>query len=313
MVRGEDQLTDNQWQCVFTLSTNMGFSNGSTTFYNLIHNPAVNNPVVLRNLYQVIYIAPGIGAADYGYLQQMVAPGGVVEQFVNLGGVAVINVAATLGDQPYVAPSVDPLNPVSFSRQTQHESEIVVSPEHPYITGQGFGGKVLGTVDFAAWAPSDLGTLNNLPPNASVVLSNTDGISWAEYQYGAGRVIVTTLTYCWDGKPNSQLEAARSLLLYSRFFSGSAFTPAPTVTPSGSPTPTAPPRPSRTPTSTFTPSPTRTPTATVAIPTPTPTPPIAFVDLIAAIFGDSNPFVADLNRDEDVTAADVPALVQLLQ
>jgi hypothetical protein len=307
MVRGE--LTDNQWQCVFNLSTNMGFSNGSNTFQNV----ANSNPVVLRNFYQVIYIAPGIGAADYGYLQQMVAPGGLIEQFVWLGGVAVINVAGLVGDEPYIAPSVDPFNPVSFSQQTQHDSENILATGHPYITGQGFGGSTLGAGDFASWGPTDLGTITNLPADATKVLSNTDGISWAEYQYGAGRVIVTTLTYCWDGKPNSQLAAAKNLLLYSRFFLGSAFTPAPTVTPSGSPTPTTSPPPSRTPTPTYTPSPTRTPTATVPLPTATATPAVALIDVIAAIFGDSSPLLADVNGDEDVTVADVSALVQLLQ
>lgn len=300
MLRGEDQLTDNQWQCAFDLSTNMGFSNGANTFQNVV----AAEPGFLRNLYQVIYVAPGISAADYAYLQQMVAPGGVIEQFVARGGVAVINAAGMVGDQLNIAP-----NGVGFSRQTQHESEDILAPEHIYITGSGFGGSSLGPGSFASWAPTDLGTFTNLPANATVVLSNSDGVSWAEYQHGAGRVIVTTLTYCWEGKPNSQLHAARNLLLYSRFFSGSAFTPAPTVTPTGSPTRTSPPLPSRTPTRTFTPSPTRTRTPTAVPPTATPTPPIALADLIAAIFGDSNPFPADVNRDEDVTAADVPALI----
>lgn len=236
----------------------------------------------------------------------MVAPGGFIEQFVSLGGVAVINVAGLIGDQTNIAP-----NGVSFSRQSQHDEENILVPDHLYITGLGFGGSSLSPSDFAAWGPADLGTLTNLPENATVVLSNADGNSWAEYPYGAGRVIVTTLTYCWEGKPNSQLAAATNLLLYSRFYSGSAFTPAPTVTASGSPTPTFSPRPSRTPSPTYTPSATRTPTPT--IPLPTPTPAVAIADVIAAIFGDSDAAVADVNRDEDVTAADVPALEFLLQ
>ncbi|MFI5364505.1 MAG: dockerin type I domain-containing protein, partial [Candidatus Binatia bacterium] len=156
------------------------------------------------------------------------------------------------------------------------------------------------------------GTLTNLPNNATVVLANSDGPSWAEYPYGSGRVIVTTLTYCTSGEPDSQAAAALNLLSYSTFFSGSAMTPAPTVTQTGTPTPTR----------------TRAPTRTVtATPPPSPTPPILRGDangdgvvdfndleaLIEAIFGESTPLPgADVNADGEVTPADIPALLGLL-
>jgi hypothetical protein len=66
----------------------------------------------------------------------------------------------------------------------------------------------------------------------------------------------------------------------------------------------------RTPTPTLTPIKTATPTPIAA--TPTVTPVVTLTDLIGAIFGDSTPAGADVNHDGTVTAADVPALIQLL-
>lgn len=317
--RGEDATHDNQWLCAFNLSTSprLGFSNGSNTFQNL----AGSNPVALRNFYQVIYIAPGLSAADYAYLQQMVAPGGFIEQFVSLGGVAVINVAGTLGDQANIAPGG-----VGFSNASQHDAEDILAPDHAYVTGLGFGGQMLGVDDFSNWGPTDTGTLTNLPADATIVLANSGQPTWAEYQYESGRVIVTTLRYCWDPAPDpaqsrdpilflspSQWAAAANLLRYGRFFSGSAMTPAPTVTATGSPTPTRTRKPSATPTATLVQAtPTPTPPATPTV-TPLPTPSVAFVDVIGAIFEEIDVSGTDVNGDGAVTAADVPALIKLSQ
>ncbi len=302
--RGEDAAHDNQWLCTFNLSSALGFSNGSNTFQNIV----ALNPVDLRNRYQVIYIAPAISAADYGYLQQMVQTGGVIEQFVSLGGVAVINAAGSTGDQGNIAPGG-----VSFLSSPQHDDENIDSPDHAYVTGLGYGGSMLSLSDFSAWNLTDLGLLTNLPSGATVVLSNADGPSWVEYQYGSGRVIVTTLTYCAASDPSqltlSQFNATANLLEYSRFYSGSALTPGATVTPTGSPTPTRTPRPSNTPTPTFTPFNRLTPTATV---TPTPLP-VGLPDIIGTIFQEVDAADADVNQDGVVTAADLPALINLLQ
>jgi len=266
--------------------------------------------VVERARWEVVYVAPGLSLADYTYLQQMVAPGGFIEQYVTLGGVAVINVGSTLGDQTSIAP-----DGVGFSGGAQHNAEDIQLPNHPYILGADFGGARITNGDFSSWQPTDFGTLTNLPPEAVVLLTNSDGPSWAEYAHGNGRVLVTTLSYCWDTQPNSQQAAASNLLLYSRFYSGSALTPAPTVTQTGTPTLT----PTPTPTRTSTPGPTRTRT-----PSPTPTPLRGDADgngsitsadldaLIHAIFSPTYPPGADVNADEAVTAADVPALLELL-
>jgi len=247
-------------------------------------------------------------------LQQMVGTGGFIEQFVSLGGVAVINVAGELGSQLAVAP-----DGVGFDASTQHNDEAIDQSLHPYITGIGFGGEPLDPTDFHGWSPTDYGMLTNLPERANVLLENSDGPSWVEYQHGDGRVIVTTLTYYWLGKPNSDMAPARNLLRYSRFYSGSAYTPAPTVTATLSPTPT--------PTRTITPTPLRsaTPTRTPSR-TPSPTPVILpgdlnhdglvneddLDDLIATIYLGTDPPDHDLNGDGVVNAADISALMQLI-
>jgi hypothetical protein len=260
----------NQSGCAFDLAASLGLFGGEKTFQTIANSDAA----ALRNLYKVIYVAPGLNSEDYGFLQQMVALDGTIERFVSFGGVAVINVAGS-GDQPSIAP-----DDVGFSAATttDHNSETIEAATHPYITGVGFGGDALGDADFDGWQQTDLGMLTNLPGGITLVLRNIDGgPSWVEYRHGDGRVIVTTLTYCTSSEPNSKGAAARNLLRYSSFFKGSAFTPAPTVTlgprltPTKTPTPRLSPTASATPTATLTPVPTPSASPTSIAPTPTPT------------------------------------------
>jgi hypothetical protein len=261
---------ENQWLCASNLAGSLGLDTGAQTFQKIADSDAA----ALRNVYKVIYVAPGLNSEDYGYLQKMVTVG-TIEQFVSSGGVAVINAAGASTDQPNIAP-----DGVGLSAASAHDDEMIEAKatSHPYITGDGFGGDALGSADFYDWLPTDLGTLTDLPEGATVVLTNGDGPSWVEYRHGAGRVIVTTLTYCTSSEPNSQQAAAQNLLLYSSFFKGSAFTPAPTVTlgPTPTRTPHLSPTASATRTATLTPvpSPSASPTSTgtpTALPTSTPT------------------------------------------
>jgi len=266
-----------------------------------------------RSKYQVIYVAPELGTDDYATLRNMSAAGGVIEQFVSLGGVAVLNVAGNFGDQASVAP-----DEVGFSAASTHDSESILLPDHAYFTGVGFGGDALTTSDFATWHSTDLGTLSNLPGDATILLSNSDGPSLAEYRHGDGRVIISSLTYCWDSEPNSQLAAASNLLLYSRFYQGAAFTPAPTVTVTPLPTSTRTPSITPTPRATSTATPTRTPTVapTIAVGDVNSDGVIDQADLdslIAALFEDEAPPGPDVNADAAVTSADIPALLPRLQ
>jgi len=296
---------NNQAGCAFDLSTNLGFGNALLSFENL----AMESGADARGKYQVIYVASDLGTDDYVTLQGMSEPGGVIEQFVSLGGVAVINVAGTFGEQDSVAPGG-----VGFSAVSSHDSETIQVPDHEYFTGLGYGGAALMPPDFTSWNSTDLGTLTNLPGNATILLSNTGGPSLAEYPYGDGKVIVSTLTYCWDSEPSSQGAATSNLILYSRFYQGAAYTPAPTVTLTPLPTSTRTPSITPTPRATSTATPTRTPTVppTIAVGDVNGDGVIDQADLdalIAAIFEGEPPAAADVNADTAVTAADIPALV----
>lgn len=301
----------NQFSCVFDLASSLGFEGA----VNALTQIETLDPLFQRQLFQVIYVAPDLGLDDYVVLQRLVAPGGMIERFVADGGVAVIHAGGRFNDQSSVAPGG-----VGFARVASHDAETIVTREHPYFTGEGFGGVPLSETNFDAWGNTDEGVLTNLPANATILLRNSDGPSMAEYVYGNGRVIVSTLAFCWDGRPRSTGAATINLLRYAPFFQESALTPAPTVTATGTPTPTFTRPATRTPTPTRTRTPTRTPTLT-------PTAPYLvgdtdgngivdeddLVSLLAILFGEI-PEVpeADVNRDGRVTAADVTKLLELL-
>lgn len=301
----------NQSDCIFDFATALGFQTAVRPLTSLENE----DPLVAREIFQTVYVAPGLSLDDFFVLQRLVAPGGFLERFVADGGVAVIHAGSPLGDQANVAPGG-----VAFARTAAHDAARIVSPDHPYFTGAGFGGVALGPSDFEGWGPTDEGILSALPSEATVLLENNDGPSLAEYVYGSGRVIVSTLNFCWSGRPATQGPATANLLRYAPFFAGSANTPAPTVTTT--------PTPSITPTRSHSPTPsatrTRTPTRTPSF-TPTASFVVGDVDgnrrvdsddleLLLAVLFEEIPLVpeADVNRDGRVSAADVTALIQLL-
>jgi len=304
-------MGNNQWECAFDLATELGFQNATRSLVNL----EFENAAQMRTQFQVVYVAPGLSAGDYSSLQRLVAPGGFIEQFVSLGGVAVLNVAGLFGDQTNVAPGG-----IGFQRSSSHNSESIVRPDHPYFDGSGFGGDPLSASDFEEWGPTDEGILSNLPGNASILIENSAGPSLVEYVYGDGRVIASSLGYCWQSRPNSDGTAMRNLLRYSVFYQDFANTPAPTLTltptPTVTPTRTASPTASATRTRTPTRTPSRTATATYLVGDANLD---GFVDeydleaLFYYIFEElPAPIEADVNRDGVITAADVSALLRQL-
>lgn len=301
----------NQSDCIFDFATALGFQTALRPLSSLENE----DPLFARQFFQTVYVAPGLSFDDVIVLQRLVASGGFIERFVADGGVAVIHAGSPLGDQPNIAPGG-----VGFTRTATHDSERLISPEHPYFEGTSFGGVPLAASDFEAWGPTDEGILSGIPETATILLENEDGPSLIEYIYGSGRVIVSTLNFCWIGRSATQGPATINLLRYAPFFIGSANTPAPTVT--TTPTPSLTPTRSHSPT----PSATRTRTATR---TPSLTPTVAFVvgdvdgngtvdsddlELLLAILFDEVPPVpaGDVNRDGRVTAADLTALIELL-
>jgi len=64
----------NQASCAFSLASSLGLAFGTGTFDLLSRS----DPVSRRNLYQAVYVPPGLADADYGFLRQMVMPGGFI-------------------------------------------------------------------------------------------------------------------------------------------------------------------------------------------------------------------------------------------
>ncbi len=256
---------DNQWECSNNAATELGFVSRVISFENLALGS--ENAAALLADFSVLYVAPGLSDSDYGFLREISRSGEVLEQFVSLGGVAVINMAGNGVFEDGIAPSPDQ-TVIGYRGTASHDRERITLASHPFITGVGYGGIALGAADFDAWGNTDDGFISALPASARIVLRNDLGASWAEYEYGAGRVIVTTINFCTPGSPPSMGQPLDNLLLYSPFFNGLAQTPGLTATPTQTPTPTetspvtSTPTPSRTSTITPTAPPTNTPTAT---------------------------------------------------
>lgn len=218
---------DNQVACVQDAAV------GYTTFSPGMDTVLGMDPATAIRQYRSIYIAPGLSALDYSRVQAMSAVGGFIDRFVSLGGMAVIHVSGAASEMSNLAP-----RGVGYRRTPFHNGETLRIPSHTYVTGAGFGGLPLGDGDFQDWSPTDTGVLSDVPADATVVMTNIDGPSWVEYTHGAGRVVVTTLTYCIDGQPQTMGPAFDNLMKYGRFFNGLARTPGLTVTPTSTATPT---------------------------------------------------------------------------
>jgi hypothetical protein len=267
----------NSWECSFNRAADLGFSSSVSSLEDLTTREDADR---LHSLFLSIYVSPGLLEQDYTRLQTLVAPpsenqpkGGLIDRFVSLGGLAVIHVAPP----PTATPStqsrltVAPRD-VGYQPPLTTDNEQIATPLHPFITGEGFGGEPLGSASFSGWDPTDRGFLINVPPDATILLRNPRGPTMIEYNHGAGKVIVTTLTFCTPSEPASMGDALDNLLKYARFYMGSAQTPAFTVTSTPTPTPTITGQATRTstrtrtppvtPTETETPTPDDTPTAT---------------------------------------------------
>ncbi len=203
---------------IILMSTNGASSFNNTRASNLGHTVSTNSiagivgtPSSTLSGFDVVWINPDVN--DYNSLRTGVASGGALEQFVSGGGVLVLNVAGNSGNQNDIAPGG-----VDYSRATTHNAEAFSSPTHPYLTGVGYGGSVLTPSNFVGWGSTDHGTLFNLLAGTTTVLSNTDGPSFVEYQYGNGSVLLNTLTYGW-GTNGARGPALDNLINYSVFVS----------------------------------------------------------------------------------------------
>jgi hypothetical protein len=258
---------DNEWDCSDQAAVNLNFDNRIITFESLALGQ--EDPVELQAGFAVLYVATNLSEGDYGFLREISSSGDFLEQFVFLGGVAVIHLSGDGVFEDGLAPSPDG-GTIGYRGTGSHNRERITLTSHPLITGIGYGGEQLSAADFDDWDNTDDGFISGLPAGARVILRNDLGPSLAEYEYGAGRIIITTVNFCTPGSPGSNGAPLDNLLLYAPFFDGLAQTPGLTATPTETPTATETPLVSSTPTPTQTP--TRTPTSPVsATPTSTPT------------------------------------------
>ncbi|MBI4552242.1 MAG: T9SS type A sorting domain-containing protein [Candidatus Latescibacteria bacterium] len=161
--------------------------------------------------FQVVYMEP-----DWGNFGNLTAAMPALTDYVTNGGVAVINVASNIGNGVDIAPGgVDFISYTGGSGT--HESEIILLPDHSYITGSPYGGAPLSTPDFDNWNSTDHGHLSEVPPGAEVVLQNTNGPAWIHYTVGAGHVIVTSMTYGWIDGTGAFGAALYNLIEYALF------------------------------------------------------------------------------------------------
>ena len=145
------------------------------------------DPARLLSQFLTVYVPPGLSEDDYTTLNKLAAPNGFIEQFVALGGVAVINVApdpaatATTETRTGIAPGF-----VGYQPPLTSMSETIAVASHPFITGEGFGGHTLSSSSFASWQPTDRGFLTDFQglPSA-VLLRNARGPSMIEYNWTA--------------------------------------------------------------------------------------------------------------------------------
>lgn len=146
--------------------------------------------------YQTIFVSPDLSLQSYGALRTAVADGGSLQHYVATGGTLVLNVAGRIGSQHDIAPGG-----VDYVGGIFANAETIGASTHPLITGVGYNGNLLSATDFAMWLHTDHGYIDPASLaalNAPIsIVSNQSGPSVVEYQYGQGRVLITTLTVGW--------------------------------------------------------------------------------------------------------------------
>lgn len=171
---------------------------------------AVSSPEDLLAKYDVIYFSVNANATDYTNLISAVAAGGVLDEYAQMGGTLVLNVAGNQGSLNDIAPGG-----LDYNRTSTHTAETFVNAAHPYCSGVGyFGGTPLAESMFDNWSSTDHGWLFNPPAQTTSILLNTHGVSMLEYPWERGKVIVSTLTFNWANSSMRSGEPFENELYY---------------------------------------------------------------------------------------------------
>lgn len=203
---------------------------------------------------QVLFVNPGLRAADYALLQQGSAPGGVLHNFAQSGGVLVLLLSPiyAISDGPGVisntmtqniAPGgldliVDMDSSGFFNPPDGHIAQQITDPTHPYITAAA-GGTPLTNAHFVnlfdrggpmqdprqtSFGILDTSTLSGASNLRNVVRGVNapglpDGTTFLEYSFGNGTVIATTLAIGLSSgnsfSPPAAFEPQDNLFYYS--------------------------------------------------------------------------------------------------
>ncbi|RJP36517.1 MAG: hypothetical protein C4547_07145 [Phycisphaerales bacterium] len=202
----------------FLMSTNQSTINNprAQSFGHNVTARSIVDIVASNDLdqFDVVWINPNPTAADYNALRTGSANGGTLETYARTGGTLVLNVVGNQGNQADIAPGG-----IDFNRSVIHDNETIAEPDHPYITGAGYGGAQLNEGMFVNWFNTDHGWLEDLVNGATTVVKNVDGPTWVEYPWGGGTVIVTCMTYGW-GINGARAEPLDNLIKYSASVSG---------------------------------------------------------------------------------------------
>ena len=120
----------------------------------------------------------------------------ILSQFVQDGGYLWINLAGTSCATDIAPGGVDYAHDTCGGAQNQWET--IVDAGHAYISGS-FDARAdqLSAGDFMNWNVTDIGHVAALPADATVITRNAQGPTLAEYSFGQGWVVVSTLTYGW--------------------------------------------------------------------------------------------------------------------
>ncbi len=137
----------------------------------------------------------------------------ILHDFVQAGGYLWLNVAGNGCATDFAPGGVD------FAQYTCggtfNQSETIVDTSHPYIHGNFHDQATqLTLADFVNWNVTDLGHLAGMPTGATSITQNPQGATLAEYAYGQGWVVVSTLTFGW-GDQGAKAGPMDNMLLYA--------------------------------------------------------------------------------------------------
>jgi len=155
-----------------------------------------------------VIIMPGF--SSYAHLLHQSA---ILHDFVQAGGYLWLNVAGTDCASDFAPGGTD------FKQYTCggtfNEAETIVDTSHPYIQGSFHNqANQLTPADFVNWNVTDLGHLAGMPAGVTSITQNAQGATLAEYAYGQGWVIVSTLTFGW-GVAGAKAGPMDNMLLYA--------------------------------------------------------------------------------------------------